>query len=63
MNLLFMRSFYVFSVTLGSMMFAKDFLINILVKKFNIKNFGGAFILDCVGNWDPSPDSQVSIDF
>ena len=40
-------------------MFVKDYLVNLLVKKFNSNKIGGAFILDCVGNWDSAPDTQV----
>ncbi|KAL7646265.1 UNVERIFIED_CONTAM: hypothetical protein RMT77_003174 [Armadillidium vulgare] len=42
----------------GSFMFVKDFLLKIFFPTYRIKSFGGAFVLDCVANWDPESGAQ-----
>ncbi|XP_068230907.1 uncharacterized protein [Palaemon carinicauda] len=44
--------------TQGSLMFVKDYLVKSIIKEFGIEEVTGAFILDCISNWDPNPDSQ-----
>ncbi|KAB7506638.1 hypothetical protein Anas_00274 [Armadillidium nasatum] len=42
----------------SSFMFVKDFLLKIFFPTYRIKSFGGAFVLDCVANWDPESGTQ-----
>ncbi|XP_066943165.1 uncharacterized protein [Macrobrachium rosenbergii] len=44
--------------TQGSLMFVKDYLVRSIIKEFGIEEVTGAFILDCISNWDPNPNSQ-----
>lgn len=44
--------------TQGSLMFVKDYLVRSIIQEFDIKNVTGAFILDCISNWDTEPESQ-----
>lgn len=41
-------------------MFVKDYLSRSIMDKFGITEITGAFIVDCIANWDPTPGSQVS---
>ncbi|XP_042231081.1 uncharacterized protein LOC121872395 [Homarus americanus] len=44
--------------TQGSLMFIKDYLVGAVINQFGLTQVTGAFILDCVSNWDPRPDTQ-----
>ncbi|XP_071548013.1 uncharacterized protein [Panulirus ornatus] len=44
--------------TQGSLVFVKDYLTSAIMDKFGIRQVTGAFILDCVSNWDPQPGTQ-----
>ncbi|XP_037778717.1 uncharacterized protein LOC119575271 [Penaeus monodon] len=44
--------------TQGSTMFVKDYLTGSIMDKFGITEITGAFIVDCIANWDPTPGSQ-----
>ncbi|XP_063610443.1 uncharacterized protein LOC134784332 [Penaeus indicus] len=44
--------------TQGSTMFVKDYLTGSIMDKFGITEITGAFVVDCIANWDPTPGSQ-----
>lgn len=41
------------------MMFVKDFIPKVMKQKFGMERIMGVFVLDCIGNWDPKPQTQV----
>ena len=42
-------------------MFVKDYLVGSVMDKFGIPEITGAYVVDCIANWEPGPNSQVRI--